>query len=253
MDETHESGVIKKFPWTGRFQTKAEIDRYFAGDKVRCLLCGKTYKALHGHLIRAHDVTPDDYRERYGLPWRRGLCGVSTSERLSTSMLRRRQEGFSPDMQAALEEAWRAERRQDQPFFAGVGADNLKPIIEKITKYADKDFKNVLVRMLNEKKGLNEACKEAGMPHFGAVSKYAKKNAKFREDLERAIEQLPYSVQAGAGNLPKKKFREDILSSKRSGITVADMSRLLGVSRSPINNRLKKASEEPEADSGGDG
>ena len=33
--------------------------------------------------------------------------------------------------------------------------------------------------------------------------------------------------------------KEDLLSLKRSGITVADMSRLLGVSRSLIHNRLK--------------
>jgi len=52
---------------------------------------------------------------------------------------------------------------------------------------------------------------------------------------------LNYSVQAGAGRLPEKKFRADLLSMKRSNITVADMSRLLGVSRSLINNRLKTA------------
>ena len=38
-----------------------------------------------------------------------------------------------------------------------------------------------------------------------------------------------------------KKIRADLLSMKRSNITVADMSRLLGVSRSLINNRLKSA------------
>ena len=96
--------------------------------------------------------------------------------------------------------------------------------------------------MLKEKKGLNEACRDAGMPHFRAVSKYAKKNAEYRKQLEKTYEQLPYSVQAGAGRLPEKKFREDLLSLKRSGITVVDMSKLLGVSRSLINDRLKAAS-----------
>ena len=110
---------------------------------------------------------------------------------------------------------------------------------EKIKKYSDQDFKNVLVKMLTENKGLNEVCKDADMPDFRAVSKYAKKNEDFRKELDRAYEKLPYSVQAGAGRLPEKKFREDLKSLKRSGITVADMSRLLGVSRSLIHNRLK--------------
>jgi Fic family protein len=96
--------------------------------------------------------------------------------------------------------------------------------------------------MINEKKGLNEACKEASMPHFNAVSKYAKKNAEFRKELEQTYKQLPYSVQANAGRLPEKQFLEDLLSLKRAGITVADMTRLLGVSRNMITIRLKAAS-----------
>jgi hypothetical protein len=93
--------------------------------------------------------------------------------------------------------------------------------------------------MLKEKKGLNETCQDSDMPPIKAVSKYAKKNPDFRKELDRTYEQLPYSVQAGACRLPEKKFKEDLLTMKRSNITVADMSRLLGVSRSLINNRLK--------------
>ena len=114
---------------------------------------------------------------------------------------------------------------------------------EKIKKYTNQDFKNVLAKMMNEKKGLNEICKYADMPDFRAVSKYAKKNVDFRKELDRTYEQLPYSVQAGACRLPEKKFREDLLSLKRSGITVADMTRLLGVSRNLIQNRLNNMRE----------
>ena len=74
-------------------------------------------------------------------------------------------------------------------------------------KYTDQDFKNVLGKMLNENQGLNEVCKDADLPHFNAVSKYAKKNPDFRKQLDKTYEQLPYSVQAGAGRLPEKKFK----------------------------------------------
>jgi hypothetical protein len=93
--------------------------------------------------------------------------------------------------------------------------------------------------MLHEKVGLNEACKDPKMPRIKSVSMYAKKNAEYRKQLEKTYAQLPYSVQAGAGRLPEKQFLEDLLSLKRSRFTVADMSRLLGVSRSLIHNRLK--------------
>jgi hypothetical protein len=170
------------------------------------------------------------------------LCGAGTSEKISENMLKRRQNGFRPPIEVAQKKSVAAaKRRPDQPFLVKAKTESLKPVIEKIKKYEDRDFKNVLAKMLREKKGLNEACRDAGMPHFGAVSKYAKKNAEYRKQLEETYQKLPYSVQAGAGRLPEKRFREDLLSLKRSGITVADMSRLLGVSRNLINNRLRVA------------
>ena len=244
MDETLNLKSPQRFPWRDKFGTKTEIDDYLGGDKVRCLLCGKLFKALPTHLERMHDITADDYRERYGLPWKRGLCGAGLSKKLSENMLKRRKNGFRPPIEVAQRNSVTAKRMPDQPFLVKAKTESLKPIIEKLRKYEDRDFKNVLVKMLREKKGLNEACKDAGMPHFGAVSKYAKKNAEYRKQLEETYEQLPYSIQAGAGKLPEKQFREDLLSLKRSGITVADMSRLLGVSRNLINDRLKAASME---------
>ena len=240
MDETLDLRFPQEFPWTGRFETKTEIDDYLAGDKVRCLLCGKRFKALPKHLELTHDITADDYRERYGLPWKRGLCGASTSKKMSKNMLKRRKNGFRPPIELAQKKSvTTGNRRPDQPFLVDAKIKSLKPIIEKIKKYEDRDFKNVLEKMLKEKIGLNEACKDPKMPHIKSVSTYAQKNAEYRKQLGESYSQLPYSVQAGAGRLPEKQFKEDLLSLKRSGITVADMSRLLGVSRSLINTRLK--------------
>ena len=248
MGQKPDIDAPQQYPWRGKFMTRTQIDDYLSGNKVQCLLCGKMFRTLHQHLRRTHGITVDDYRERYGLPWRQGLCGVETSEKLSKNMFDRRKEGFRPPIEKTWNNSERAKSRPDQPFLVKAKIESLTPVIEKLRKYRDQDFKNVLVKMLKEKKGLNEACKDAGMPHFKVVSKYAKKNAEFRKELERTYEQLPYSVQAGAGRLPEKKFREDLLRLKRSGITVADMSRLLGVSRSLIDNRLKAVSVDEAAD-----
>jgi hypothetical protein len=239
MDETLNLDVIQKYPWLGKFGTKTEIDDYLAGNKIQCLLCGRLFILLPKHLEWAHDLTADDYRELYGLPWKRGLCGVGLSKKRSKYMLDRIKNGFQPPIEAAMKKSVGAPRRPDQPFFVKVKLENMRAGSEKFKKYADQDFKKVLAKMLKEKKGLNETCQDPDMPTINAVSKYAKKNADFRKELARTYEQLPYSVQAGACRLPEKRFREDLLSMKRSNITVADMSRLLGVSRSLINNRLK--------------
>lgn len=239
MEETIDVNSLNQFPWHGKFETKTEIDEYLSGHKIQCLLCGKQFKALPTHLERTHNITADDYRDRYGLPWRRGLCGVELSEKMRKNMLDRRKDGFRPNILAAQKKSVTANRRPDQPFLVKAKNDNLKPVIDKQRKYCDQDFWNVLEKMLHEKVGLNEACKDPKMPRIKSVSMYAKKNAEYRKQLEKTYAQLPYSVQAGAGRLPEKQFLEDLLSLKRSRFTVADMSRLLGVSRSLIHNRLK--------------
>ena len=217
MNKTLTSEVIKQYPWRGKFRTKTEIDAYLAGNKVQCLLFGKLFKALPQHLEKTHEITADDYREQYGLPWKRGLCGVGTSEKLSKNMLERRIQGFRAPIEKNCKNTGRRNRRPDQPFLVKAKKDNIQRLIEKYRKYADQDYRNVLKKMLKEKIGLNEACKDLKLPHFRAVSKYAKKNLDYRKELERTYEQLPYSVQAGAGRLPEKKFRADLLSMCKLG------------------------------------
>lgn len=36
-------------------------------DSITCLACGTTHKMLKRHLMSAHGLTPEEYRERYGL------------------------------------------------------------------------------------------------------------------------------------------------------------------------------------------
>ncbi len=74
--------IMPGFPWEGKFQTREEIDDYFSDDQIQCLLCGKWYKVInYAHLSRIHDTTVDEYKERYGLPWSRGLTGESIHEK----------------------------------------------------------------------------------------------------------------------------------------------------------------------------
>ncbi len=44
------------------------IKRSVTPDHIVCLEDGKTFKSIKRHLRTYHDLTPDDYRERWGLP-----------------------------------------------------------------------------------------------------------------------------------------------------------------------------------------
>ena len=91
MDKFHTKSEYQQFPWRGKFKTKYEIDSYFSGDKVLCLLCGKWFKTLSTHLNRVHELGADEYRDRYGLPWKHGLCDNEYSLKLSNAMNNRRE------------------------------------------------------------------------------------------------------------------------------------------------------------------
>ena len=46
MDNFHTNVEKQQFPWRGKFKAKQEIDDYFSGNKVQCLLCGKWFKVF---------------------------------------------------------------------------------------------------------------------------------------------------------------------------------------------------------------
>jgi predicted transcriptional regulator len=43
------------------------IRRSIGKDQITCLICGQKQKLLKRHLATAHDLTPPQYRERFGL------------------------------------------------------------------------------------------------------------------------------------------------------------------------------------------
>lgn len=89
--------VLPGFPWEGMFQTKEEVDAYFAGDKIQCLLCGKWYQRISSaHLTFIHGISSDEYRARYGLPWGRGLTAESLHKKMGDSNKRRIEKGQLP-------------------------------------------------------------------------------------------------------------------------------------------------------------
>ena len=80
---------IPGFPWNGKFTTRVEVDRYFSNDEgIQCLLCGRFLGTLQNHLQIVHGISHEEYRERYGLPWRKGLVSRKVSKKLSAALIK---------------------------------------------------------------------------------------------------------------------------------------------------------------------
>ncbi len=60
------------------FKTRRDMERYFSGDTIECLICGRHFKRLQTHLAAKHGVAADEYKRRFGLPWTRGLTSATS-------------------------------------------------------------------------------------------------------------------------------------------------------------------------------
>lgn len=123
--------VLAGFPKEQPFESRDDLERYFSGNRVVCLLCGRAFRVLGPHLRHIHDLDSDEYRDRYGIPYMRGLCGLSfseqriehgrrlyeeNSERQDTALLRARdvQANFG-NPQRHKPEFWKKERTKYGP------------------------------------------------------------------------------------------------------------------------------------------
>jgi len=64
---------------------RTELVAYFSGDRLLCFLCGRTFRGLGQHIVRAHDMTVTDYQDRYHIPRERGLVGAATRSAFAAS------------------------------------------------------------------------------------------------------------------------------------------------------------------------
>ena len=76
-------------------------------DKIACLVCGKSFKTLKRHLGNAHDMTPEQYREAFGLSKDYPLVAPNLSEQ-------RRQVAKDRGLGERLAEARRQQREEGQ-------------------------------------------------------------------------------------------------------------------------------------------
>jgi len=118
--------VLPGYPIEPRKFNLEEIRSYFAGDKITCLRCGKSYRVISVHLRLVHSLTADDYKGMYGLPWSRGLSSSASKGRRKSSTI------ASMDVDRLIAVAVDArmnlhgERRPRQPFRDEISIENLR-------------------------------------------------------------------------------------------------------------------------------
>jgi hypothetical protein len=240
MKESQKS-VLPGFPWKGKLTTKSQIDQYFSNpDGIQCLLCGRMYGSLNGHLQIVHGVSFEKYRDRYGLPWRKGLVSRNVSKGLSSILTKRIKNGTfvpKPDNKAAVAKIRAGGIRKDQPYLTRIKAEKAKGQSKKNIRHRRKDFEKVLSVMLKNKVTLREACMNDDLPGSSRVHGYAESNPGFRKKLIDTYYSLPYDVQARAGMF-SPQFYEDLKRLKAKGLPNTEIGKQLGISYKTVKIRL---------------
>lgn len=64
-----------------------EVAEYISGDLIQCLECERWYKQLTGKHLRSHGLTPNEYRDKWGLPRGTPLMGQK-SRKIRSNIMR---------------------------------------------------------------------------------------------------------------------------------------------------------------------
>jgi predicted transcriptional regulator len=71
--------ALPGFPIPPKKFTYDEIVDYYKDETIQCLLCGRSLATLAKHLTFIHSTSIEEYKDRYGLPNKRGLTGTTAS------------------------------------------------------------------------------------------------------------------------------------------------------------------------------
>jgi hypothetical protein len=239
--------VLAGYPVEPRQFDASEVISYFAGDKITCLLCGKSYRSLGLHLRHIHAMDEDAYRERYGLPYRRGLTSDAAHDCYAQSISDDRieklrllgDENRGKAHEAIREHGVRITKVNIDRASARIRAMNGK------TFTAD-DYERILIEYAAHRP-MRDILGRDGRPSRSMFSEWCRKNPDYRARYKAIHEALPYKVQALSQRLGPR-FKEDVSRLHRDGKNDYEIAHSLGVSPMTVNRitaRLRKVANEP--------
>lgn len=189
--------VLPGFPSEHMLRSKEEIEEYFGGDRIQCLLCGKWFKRLGGHLKRIHGVTQDEYRKRYGLPWRRGLTSKEAHKNYSEATKKHfRDPEYHLEHLRFLQKG-RDKMKQHPPLHRDKAPYIKKEMTKRIllhtndgVQYTEENFYDFLRTMVEKKLSPDETSKLKNMPSLSWIYSFKKKDERYDKHFHDAINSL---------------------------------------------------------------
>jgi len=160
------------------FTSLAAVDAYLDNENLECLICGLSYKSLHRHVYRTHNLRADEYKEKFGIPYTKGLVGTVTRKKLSIAAIELHEN--NPNQSSSLLKSTNRVVRRNPPghvldSFVGKGKEKLFERVELIKA------------LIAIKSGLMmKDLIKSGYPSRQTLNRQAGAEVKFKKVFERA-------------------------------------------------------------------
>jgi hypothetical protein len=172
--------ILPGYPKSFVFECREDVEAYFAGDRITCLLCGLSFKGLDPHIQGVHQTSADEYREKYGLPYKRGLTSDATRDRRSEHS----KEMFEQNREARLADLAKAKAVQAE--FGNPQRNKPKFWKNERTKYGISDYEEFIRRVV-EGRTVSDVAQDDDMPATPHVYWYMKRDKAFAEKYRAII------------------------------------------------------------------
>jgi ROS/MUCR transcriptional regulator protein len=133
-----------------RFRSRREVNRYFGGRTIQCLICGKRFGRLSFHLAAKLAMTTDEYKSRFGLPWTRGLTSAQSHANSGWTEARRVTAGELARKSQFFKYAHPAARREAPEFLKVETLKNLGPNARGFGKQFDSRLRSLFSQGLTD-------------------------------------------------------------------------------------------------------
>lgn len=177
------------------FSCREDVDAYLGGDRIECLLCGNQYQILEPHLISFHKIDGDDYREKFGLPYKRGLTSGKYTARRSELA----REMFEENRERQL--AFLASAKAVQAVNGNPQRGKPKFWKRERTEYTGEIFEEFIKRVIGGRT-ITDVQTDPDMPTIQHVYWYMKRDKKF-SDKYRAL--IPLFARPGLSHADRVK------------------------------------------------
>lgn len=239
------------YPKSKPFSTVEEVRAYLDGEKVTCLLCGKELVTLGAHIMAKHEMTSDDYRERFGIPYKYGLASKPFREEGSRRLKSLKKEGIVPwqPTKETIRKMHKA-RMNRRPITAATRQACGKQILgylgmEKKWQKADYDE---FFRRVRTGRTPADVGQDKDVPSRNTFMRYLDANPSLRKEYDAVWEQLPFAVQSRA-NKVGERYRKTMVKLRGQGLTWGEIGAKMEVPEGTLSglwhlmkrrNELKK-------------